>query len=87
MEIFAIPAFTDNYIWAIVEKDQFVVVDPGDSSVVKKFAKNSNLQVITTEKDFCRLKKYNLEGIDYLRVELTIDQEDLFLDSLLHIYD
>ena len=39
MEIFAIPAFTDNYIWAIVEKDQFVVVDPGDSSVVKKFAK------------------------------------------------
>ena len=51
------------------------------------YAKNSNLQVITTEKDFCRLKKYNLEGIDYLRVELTIDQEDLFLESLLHIYD
>ena len=48
---------------------------------------NNNLQVITTEKDFCRLKKYNLEGIDYLRVELTIDQEDLFLESLLHIYD
>ena len=51
------------------------------------YAKNNNLQVITTEKDFCRLKKYNLEGIDYLRVELTIDQEDLFLESLLHIYD
>ena len=33
------------------------------------------------------LKKYDLEGIDYLRVELTIDQEDLFLESLLHIYD
>ena len=45
MEIFAIPAFTDNYIWAIVEKDQFVVVDPGDSSVVRKFAKKSNLQL------------------------------------------
>ena len=36
MEIFAIPAFTDNYIWSIVEKDQFVVVDPGDASAVKK---------------------------------------------------
>ena len=45
MEIFAIPAFTDNYIWAVVEKDQFVVVDPGDSSVVKRFAEKNNLQL------------------------------------------
>ena len=45
MEIFAIPAFTDNYIWAVVEKDQFVVVDPGDSLVVKEFAEKNNLQL------------------------------------------
>ncbi len=46
MEIFAIPAFTDNYIWAVVEKEQFVVVDPGDPLVVKKFAEKNNLQLI-----------------------------------------
>ena len=45
MEIFALPAFTDNYIWAVVEKDQFVVVDPGDSLVVKEFAEKNNLQL------------------------------------------
>ena len=45
MKIFAIPAFTDNYIWAVVEKDQFVVVDPGDSLVVKEFAEKNNLQL------------------------------------------
>ena len=46
MEIFAIPAFTDNYIWTVVEKEQFVVVDPGDPLVVKKFAEKNNLQLI-----------------------------------------
>ena len=40
---FAIPAFTDNYIWSIVEKDQFVVVDPGDANAVKKFSDENNL--------------------------------------------
>lgn len=45
MEIFAIPAFTDNYIWSIVEKDQFVVVDPGDANAVKKFSNENNLQL------------------------------------------
>ena len=45
MKIFAIPAFTDNYIWSIVEKDQFVVVDPGDANAVKKFSDENNLQL------------------------------------------
>ena len=45
MKVFAIPAFTDNYIWLIVEKDQFVAVDPGDANAVKKFSEENNLHL------------------------------------------
>ena len=45
MRVIALPAFTDNYIWAIVDKNEFIVVDPGDSSVVKKFGEKNNLKL------------------------------------------
>ena len=34
MNIFDIPAFTDNYIWAIQIDDSITVIDPGDSKPV-----------------------------------------------------
>ena len=37
LEIFAIPAFTDNYIWALRKEKQLVVVDPGDPMPLKMF--------------------------------------------------
>lgn len=37
MQLHAIPAFTDNYIWALVEGDRSVVVDPGDAAPVLRF--------------------------------------------------
>ena len=33
-ECLSIPAFTDNYIWAIVYGKSCIVVDPGDSDPV-----------------------------------------------------
>lgn len=45
MSIHPIPAFTDNYIWAIVDKDtgQFDCVDPGDAAPVIQFAQKDQL--------------------------------------------
>lgn len=37
MQIHAIPAFTDNYLWTLVEDGNAVVVDPGDAAPVEKF--------------------------------------------------
>ena len=37
LTITPIPAFTDNYIWAMVAKNKCVVVDPGDAAPVLKF--------------------------------------------------
>ena len=37
MEIIPIPAFSDNYIWAICADGQAAVVDPGDAAPVARF--------------------------------------------------
>ena len=46
LEIFAIPAFTDNYIWALRKEKQLVVVDPGDPNAVKDVLLKDNLDLI-----------------------------------------
>ena len=45
--IHPIPAFTDNYIWAIhaAESAQFAVVDPGDADPVFAYAQEHGLQL------------------------------------------
>lgn len=37
MQIDAIPAFEDNYIWALRENGQVVVVDPGEAAPVERY--------------------------------------------------
>ncbi len=39
---------------------------------IKKIAKKNKLNIITTEKDFLRLKKYNRKNIKFLKVDLNI---------------
>ena len=41
----AIPAFTDNYIWAICHQNQCVVVDPGDAAPVEGFLEEKGLNL------------------------------------------
>ena len=43
MKIFPIPAFSDNYIWAMHDESSCVVVDPGDAEVVLAFLQQHNL--------------------------------------------
>ena len=45
MTVFPIPAFIDNYIWAIVDHDagMFDCVDPGEAEPVIEFAKSKQL--------------------------------------------
>lgn len=47
MTIFPIPAFADNYIWAIIEKDSgvFDCVDPGEAEPVLQFAQSQQLKL------------------------------------------
>ncbi len=45
MNIFPLPAFTDNYIWLIEKNGKATVVDPGDSKVVDNYLKEKNLKL------------------------------------------
>ncbi|NGY03678.1 hydroxyacylglutathione hydrolase [Solimonas terrae] len=40
-----LPAFTDNYIWALRRDRQAIVVDPGDGSVVQRWLDAESLQL------------------------------------------
>ena len=45
MRIFHIPAFSDNYIWAIQKENYISVIDPGDPEAVKRIIDNKNLKL------------------------------------------
>ena len=45
MNIFDIPAFTDNYIWAIQIDDSITVIDPGDSKPVLSILEEKKLKL------------------------------------------
>ncbi|WP_131794446.1 hydroxyacylglutathione hydrolase [Fluoribacter gormanii] len=47
MTIYPIPAFSDNYIWAIIDKvaGAFDCVDPGDAEPVVQFARTNQLSL------------------------------------------
>lgn len=46
IEIIPIPAFTDNYIWAIVADGRAAIVDPGDAAPVTEFLDRRGLALV-----------------------------------------
>jgi hydroxyacylglutathione hydrolase len=47
MNLIALPAFTDNYIWLLHDTQRALVVDPGDADVVLAALRNMSLQLDT----------------------------------------
>lgn len=50
---------------------------------IKKFAKENNAKIVTTEKDYLRINKKNRENIDLLKMEITINNEDKLLKLII----
>ena len=48
-------------------------------------AKKNNFEIITTEKDYLRIKDFNLSRIKYLKVEIEVIQKDKFVNEILNI--
>ena len=40
-----------------------------------------------TEKDYLRIKKFNLNNIGFLKVSLKLDNKEKFLDRISELYD
>jgi hydroxyacylglutathione hydrolase len=45
LQVIAIPAYNDNYIWCIRNKNDCVVVDPGDASPVLEYCQTEQLSL------------------------------------------
>ena len=64
-------SFPDHYNYSKNELDKLL-----------KISKESNLKLLTTEKDFFRIKHFNITDISYLTVKLKIINEELFEKEL-----
>ena len=49
---------------------------------ILSLAKEKNLKVITTEKDFVKINKFNFDNIKFIRLDLKIKNEKQLVDFL-----
>ena len=54
-------------------------------SIIEETKKN-NCEIIMTEKDFFKIKKFNLKSLNYLKISLEINNKKKFLNRILRIY-
>ena len=40
-----------------------------------------------TEKDYFRIEKFNLSEVNYLKMDLKIEEKDQFLKKIMDLYD
>tara|TARA_A100001388_G_C28765194_1_gene500302 strand:+ start:1569 stop:2507 length:939 start_codon:yes stop_codon:yes gene_type:complete len=50
---------------------------------ILKQAKENNCKIVVTEKDYYRIKKYNFDGIEHLRLKLEIENKDQLVNEIL----
>ena len=53
-----------------------------DLQKLKQMAKQNGCELLTTEKDYFRIKKSSRKNINFLKVELSIDHEKKFFKYL-----
>ena len=68
--------YPDHYNFSKEEVDNFI-----------NEAKKNGYQIICTEKDFHRIKVYDIKEIDYLKVELVLEKKERLIKKIQSIYD
>ena len=54
---------------------------------ILKIAEQKKCKIIMTEKDYIKIKKFELPNIDFLKVSLVINKKEELIDRLKKIYD
>jgi len=65
-------SFPDHYNYTLKELNELI-----------GFSLKNNLKLVTTEKDFYRIKHYNLKQIEFLNIKLEILNEDRLLKKII----
>ena len=68
--------YPDHYNFSKEEIDNFI-----------SEAKKNGYQIVCTEKDFHRIKVYDIKEIDYLKVELVLEKKEKLIKKIQSIYD
>jgi tetraacyldisaccharide 4'-kinase len=73
-----------NKIKVIIKKEfpDHHIYNEFELNELLKMAKNQNLEIITTEKDYCRLNKDFAVKVQYLKLKLEIENFQQFLKNL-----
>ena len=50
-------------------------------------AKEKNLKLILTEKDYFKIKDFGINGISYLQVKLEIEEKNKLINKIIRLYD
>jgi tetraacyldisaccharide 4'-kinase len=70
----------------LIFPDHYKFTQPEVENIVKE-ANLSNYQLITTEKDYYKLKDFAINKIDYLKVSLEINEKEKFLKQIVKLYE
>ena len=54
---------------------------------IVKYAEERNLQIIMTEKDYFKIKKFNFNEIKYLKIILKIENCEKLIKLVSDVYD
>lgn len=71
VNIFPIPAFNDNYIWAITSGDYAVIVDPGDANPVIQWLNQHQIKPIAIL--ITHHHSDHIDGVDPLQAQYNLD--------------
>ncbi len=77
----------------ILNKNNFKIIDQiifsdhynykqEDINFIKNRAKKINAEIITTEKDFVKISKFDNENINFLEIELKIENEKKLINFI-----
>ena len=50
---------------------------------MSNYAKRNKFELVTTEKDYFRIKKYNFKNIKFLKIKLDIFEKDKLMKKIL----
>ena len=75
-----------NVIKKIAYPDHYVFSDSEKENIINE-ARKKNCQIIMTEKDFTKFKKYENENINNFKIHLKIENEQKLLNKIYSFYD
>jgi len=66
-------SFPDHYNFSVLEIEKMI-----------DYCSKNNLKIITTEKDYFRIKEYNIKNIDFLKIKLDIQDKAKLVNKILN---